>query len=171
MDTSTRSVFSKWVMAVAAVAILCVLVPASFAAGKDNGKAKGKDNDKGKAGPRVTMEFCAEVCGDSFSVVTTRDVIITTSWRGLTAGPHKEMLALYLPNGQVYQKFQSNMEAATGPDSRHKLHRSFAKVTHVLPVAGSAIQQRNLTGAWSVEVYLDDALVATGRLNFSNDVQ
>lgn len=155
MDTSTRSTRSKGIALVAVFALVCLLGPAAFAR---NNNAEVRKQPQAKAS--ATLNFCELKCGTEFSAGTARDISIKTSWLNLPAGEHVQQVILRLPNGEVYQKFETKFYSSSSKGVGKA--GGMPTLTNVLPVAGSWIQQRSLTGAWNVEVSLDGALVKTG---------
>ncbi len=145
MDTSMRSMFSKvvqrsaWVVAVAVIGVLSVAATAATR-------------------PKPVLTFCDGTCGTSFAVSTARDIAIRTSWKGLTSGQHHQKTVLMLPDGSIYQTFETDFKI-TGKQST---------IESVLPVAGSWIQQRGLKGNWTVAIYLDGNLVEQRSLSFTD---
>ncbi|HYN16285.1 MAG TPA: hypothetical protein VES66_10920 [Terriglobales bacterium] len=67
------------------------------------------------------------------------------NWRN-AAGKHTQQIKFLLPKGETYQIMETKFEG-NGPQSS------------VLPVAGTWIQAKELTGRWTVQVYLDGQLV------------
>lgn len=107
-----------------------------------------------------------------FSIFVVRDLFIHTVWSGLT-GEHSEIRKFYMPSGELYYQkltpFSTDIEAPvpfekqvdiphatsvlpTPPDANGKVI-----VTDYLPIAGTWISDRSLTGTWTVEIYLDEA--------------
>jgi hypothetical protein len=64
-----------------------------------------------------------------------------------------------LPEGAVYQEREASFSLPQGSTSEMDLQDG-------LPVVGSFISTRQLTGVWRVEVYLDDKLISTTPLEF-----
>jgi hypothetical protein len=109
--------------------------------------------------PSAAFTFCDDGRPDctpatSFSVASVRDVVIKVSWDNLSAGNHVQTLEIMIPGGGLYQSTQTAF-LTDGSSSG-----SFA-ATRVLPVAGTWIQQRQITGDWLVRVSLDDQVVAS----------
>jgi len=103
--------------------------------------------------PAAVISFCGVsgsgcTSGGAFRLATLRDLQITVQWQNLVAGTHTQTLDVLLPNGTLYQTFQHSFEIAEGAPGS-------ITVSDTLPVAGSFITQRSLTGAWQVEVALD----------------
>jgi hypothetical protein len=107
--------------------------------------------------PSAMIAFCDDgVSGcpaaSTFNVGSTRDVLINVSWEGLSQGSHVQTLEILLPGGGLYQSTQ----AAVFTDA--PVSGTF-QTTRVLPVAGTWIQQRNITGDWMIRVSLDGQVV------------
>ncbi len=88
-----------------------------------------------------------------FSVAALRDLFILVDWMDYPAGNHLQTLKIFLPDGNLYQPFETTFAIAQTPTG------SFTTVES-LPVAGSHITQRSLTGDWRVEVFLDGQFIA-----------
>lgn len=109
--------------------------------------------------PNALITFCDD--GDpactpatSFSVASARDVVIKTSWDNLPVGNHVQTLEIMIPGGGLYQSTQTAFLTDSSSSA------AFA-TSRILPVAGTWIQQRQITGTWVVRVSLDDQVVAS----------
>ena|SRR5215469_5205624 len=87
----------------------------------------------------------------SFSVAKLRDLNIVVNWTNLPAGNHTEAIAVLHGSG-LYQSFRKGFVALADG--------SFSS-SSALPVAGTWIARRSLTGTWTVHVLLDGHIVAT----------
>lgn len=104
--------------------------------------------------PSATVAFCdssAPSCSGAgtFSLSTMRDLNVSVSWQNLSEGTHTQTLRIFLPDGNLYQAMESSFEipeASTGA----------ATVMQSVPVIGTWITQRQLTGTWKFTVSLDD---------------
>ena len=110
----------------------------------------------------MTIKLCdtgVEGCTGSgnFSVTTIRDLGLNVEWKNVAAGTHTQQISLVQPNGVVYQTVSHGFSVADGTTGSPSLD-------DVIPVAGTFITQRSLTGQWSVEVSLDGATI--GRQTF-----
>ena len=86
----------------------------------------------------------------SFSISKLRDLNMVVNWTNLPAGNHTEGLAVLHGSG-LYQSFRKGfMAPADG---------SFS-TSSALPVGGTWIARRSLTGTWTVQASLDGHLVA-----------
>jgi hypothetical protein len=112
----------------------------------------------------ATVSFCAgseKGCAQasSFPVSSTRDLITNLRWSNVSAGMHTQKVRYVLPEGAVYQEREASFSLPEGSTSGMDLQDG-------LPVLGSFISTRQLTGKWLVEVYLDDKLISTTPLEF-----
>ena len=109
--------------------------------------------------PSAAFTFCDDgdpACtpASSFSVTSVRDLVIKISWDNLPPGNHVQTLEIVMPGGGLYQSTQT----AFLTDSTSS---GLLASTRLLPVAGTWIQQRQMTGDWLVRVSLDDQVVAS----------
>lgn len=107
----------------------------------------------------ATVSFCDDGDGactaaTSFSVASLRDLVISVNWENLSAGNHTQMLEVLQPGGGLYQASQSSFLA--GGASQSSL-----TMTRTVPVAGTWISQRRMTGEWSVRVSLDGKAITS----------
>ena len=89
-----------------------------------------------------------------FSVAALRDLFILVDWMDFAAGNHLQTLKIFLPDGYLYQSFETTFEIVDTPTGSITTVQS-------LPVAGSYITQRSLTGDWRVEVFLDGQFITS----------
>ena len=111
------------------------------------------------APPSATFSFCdneASGCSGetSFSTAATRDLEVKVSWQNVPAGNHVQTLEILIPSGDLYQQTQMAFGVAQG--STEPL-----VAIQTLPVAGTWIQQRSMTGEWTARVSLDGQVIAT----------
>lgn len=114
--------------------------------------------------PSATITFCddgAEGCvaANSFRVGVLRDLVINVAWQNLAAGNHVQSLDILLPGGALYQSNQTGIFIA-GPVSGSTI------TTRILPVGGTWISQRHLTGGWTVNASLDGQPMASQTVQF-----
>jgi hypothetical protein len=98
----------------------------------------------------------------NFSMATSNipDLNIKVDWASVLPGPHSQEIRLMMPNGNLFQRLQDTfMVAANGNGT--------ATVNRNIPIAGSFISQRQITGGWKVEVSLDGKAKATGDLQLN----
>lgn len=103
--------------------------------------------------PSAAVTFCdnpAPGCaaGTSFSVSVLRDLSIRVQWSNLSPGNHVQTLNFILPDGNVYESMETSFAIAEEPVGA-------TTTLQALPVAGTFITERSLTGQWRIEVSLD----------------
>lgn len=109
--------------------------------------------------PSATISFCDDGVPNcpaslSFSVESLRDMMINVSWENLPPGNHIQMLEIMLPGGGLYQSTQTGLFVEGSLPGA-------ASTTRLLPIAGTWITQRQLTGEWTVRAWLDGQAVAS----------
>jgi hypothetical protein len=109
--------------------------------------------------PSAALTFCESGFSDcsptsSFSVSTVRDVKINVAWENVPAGNHIQKLEVLVPSGGLYQQATTAFAIPENSTQPFVAMRS-------LPVAGTWIQQRQITGDWIVRVSLDDQVIAS----------
>jgi hypothetical protein len=98
----------------------------------------------------------------NFSMTTSNipDLNIKVDWASVLPGTHSQEVRLMMPNGNLFQRLQDTfMVAANGNGT--------ASVNRNIPIAGSFISQRQITGGWKIEVSLDGKAKATGDLQLN----
>jgi hypothetical protein len=113
----------------------------------------------------ATVSFCDDAEGTctpatSFSVASLRDLVMSVNWENLSGGNHTQMIEVLQPGGGLYQASQSSFLA--GGASQSSL-----TMTRTVPVAGTWISQRRMTGEWSVRVSLDGKAITTQTVQFN----
>jgi len=96
----------------------------------------------------------------SFSIGTMRDLSLDVEWQNVPTGTHTEQIALVQPNGVVYQTVSHGFFVPDGTLGSPALN-------DVIPVAGTFITQRSLTGQWSVEISLDGKTIGVQSFQFA----
>ena len=96
----------------------------------------------------------------SFSIGTMRDLSLDVEWQNVPAGTHTQEIALIQPNGVVYQTVSHGFAVPDGTLASPALN-------DVVPVAGTFITQRSLTGQWSIEVSLDGKTIGVQSFQFA----
>src|SRR5258707_13555194 len=87
----------------------------------------------------------------TFSLATLRDLYIFVQWTNVPFGTHTQEVKFFLPDaraGTLYQSFNNPFRG------RHGQEQTVTLVDDV-PIAGTFIEHRSLTGAWRVDVFLD----------------
>jgi hypothetical protein len=120
--------------------------------------------------PRASIFFCetADVqCRtelNQFRLDELRDLVMFVAWQRVT-GEHTQQVRFILPDGNVYQVMETKfttLARGARPGVQGALpSRGERAVSTVLPVAGTHIAQRTLSGTWTVEVLLDGELITT----------
>jgi hypothetical protein len=88
----------------------------------------------------------------NFSLSSIRDLQVSLDWKNIPGGTHTQEIALLLPNGVVYQTVSQGFGVDQGA-------LGSPTVSDVIPVAGTSITQREMTGQWTVQVSLDGSLL------------
>ena len=95
--------------------------------------------------PSATLSICAQSCALAFHIDQVHALSVNVNWRN-ASGKHTQQIKFLLPKGETYQIMETKFEGD-------------GVQTSVLPVAGTWIQAKELTGKWMVQVYLDGQLV------------
>jgi len=116
------------------------------------------------AQPQAAITFCNTAspnCSSeqSFSVALVRDLDVVVNWANLPEGTHAQKVSFVLPNGDFYTAYEKSFEVAATTGGT-------LTTVQALPVAGTWISQRRLTGTWSVTVELDGQSVGTSTFEF-----
>ena len=146
----------SWSTALLGCAALCLA--AGFSACQ-TGMTSGNGGNPPPPVTGATVSFCdngdgACTAATSFSVASLRDLVISVNWENLSAGNHTQMLEVLQPGGGLYQASQSSFLAGGASQSSLTMTRS-------VPVAGTWISQRRMTGEWSVRVSLDGKAITS----------
>jgi hypothetical protein len=109
--------------------------------------------------PSAMIIFCDDDSSSctpatSFSVASLRDLVIKVSWENIPDGNHVQTLEIMIPGGGLYQSTQTAFLTDSSPAG------AFAN-SRILPVAGTWIPQRHITGDWLVRVSLDEQVVSS----------
>ena len=116
------------------------------------------------APPTANVVFCDSSDSSctplsSASVGSARGLKISVSWSNVPAGTHSQTIVLKMPDGTNWMSQEKAFlvdETANG----------FASMATETPIAGTFIRMRQLTGDWTVQIYLDSDLIATRTLQF-----
>ena len=146
----------SWSTALLGCAVLCLA--AGFSACQ-TGMTSGNGGHPPPLVTGATVSFCDDGDGactaaTSFSVASLRDLVISVNWENLSAGNHTQMLEVLQPGGGLYQASQSSFLVGGASQSSLTMTRS-------VPVAGTWISQRRMTGEWSVRVSLDGKAITS----------
>lgn len=109
--------------------------------------------------PAAALSFCQTTetgCAPNgtFQVSGARTLNAVIEWQNLTAGAHSQKVSFVLPSGDEYQVFEQSFEVPDGSSGA-------VATTQSLPVAGTWIAQRRLTGMWQVNFWLDGKPMGT----------
>ena len=89
-----------------------------------------------------------------------RDLSLDVEWQNVPAGTHTQEIALVQPNGVVYQTVSHGFSVPDGTLGSPAMN-------DIVPVAGTFITQRSLTGQWSVAVSLDGKTIGVQSFQFA----
>ena len=105
----------------------------------------------------------------SYAINNTNTLWFATDLSGVT-GHHTESVNVSMPGGSSYQviavAFAAGVTPASGEVAAEKTSTGY-RVWAAMPVAGTIIQQYNLTGPWAATVALDSASSAAANTAFS----
>lgn len=115
----------------------------------------------------ATLKFCDDETGnpactskDTFSLAQIRDLFIWVNWEGVPTGPHTQQLDIFMPQGHaLYVRYSDGFQITDTPVGSALVLRS-------MPVGGTWITQRQLTGTWEVDASLDGKLVSSKTFQF-----
>ena len=115
--------------------------------------------------PSALVTFCDTPnagcpAATSFSLSSLRDLNIFVAWSNVPKGTHTQTLRVLLPSGDLYQAY--DMSFAIAPQGAGS-----ASLLRGMPVAGSFITERKLTGDWRVEVWLDGTRMSSQAVQLS----
>lgn len=92
--------------------------------------------------------------GASFSLATLRDLAINVDWSNVPAGTHTQTTEILEPSGGLFEVKSQAFAIADNSNGA-------AQTEEIVPVSGTMITQRRLTGTWKVRVSLDTTMSAT----------
>jgi hypothetical protein len=90
----------------------------------------------------------------SFSLATIRDLSVHVQWSNVAPGTQTQSLQLLDPGGGSYQVTNSSFVVADGSAGQ-------ASTDVLIPVSGSMITQRQITGTWTMQLMLNGKPIAT----------
>jgi hypothetical protein len=130
----------------------------------------GSGTQGGGTGPTVTpatamVSFCSAAqtnCQSqsaNFSLETSNipTLNVRVDWANVAAGTHSQEMRLLMPNGNLFERLQNTFVVPRSGDGSASVNRN-------IPIVGSYIAQRQLTGGWKVRVSLDGKVITTGDL-------
>jgi len=107
---------------------------------------------------RVCESGTANCTGETnFSLGSLRDLQVNADWKNMPGGTHTQEIAFLLPNGVVYQTLSHGFGVTEGAFGA-------PTISDAMPVAGTYITQRELTGEWTVQISLDGAVVGSQKV-------
>ena len=123
------------------------------------------DSPSGDVAPSARILFCdtpGTSCSpaSSFSVSKLRDLNIVVNWTNLSLGNHAQILTVLHTAGGPYQSFHNSFLIDRQAGGSHS-------TSDALPVAGTWIVQRSLTGVWTAEAWLDGRVIARGSVTLT----
>ena len=103
--------------------------------------------------PVASLSLCNQTPGGcsvaaSYSLGSMRDLAVNVQWSHVPEGTHTATFEILQPGGGLYQ-VQNVSFVADSADAA-------AQTGILVPVAGTWITQRSLTGSWSVRISLDN---------------
>jgi hypothetical protein len=90
----------------------------------------------------------------SFSLGTLRDLAVNAAWSNVPAGTHTQTTEILEPGGGLFEVKSQAFAIADISDGT-------AQTEEIVPVSGTMITQRRITGAWKVRVSLDTTMSVT----------
>lgn len=122
------------------------------------------------ASQTAAAESASPVWVSTFSASTTSNIYFATVITGTLSGHHTESVSVNLPGGSLYQNitvaFATDVAAGAGEVQAQKTSTGYI-VWAAMPVAGTIIQQYNLSGPWTDSVYVDGAPAANASGSFT----
>jgi hypothetical protein len=146
----------KWVAAVSFVMLMtvcgCALEPQTM-----NSASSSQPGTNPAPLPAATISFCDNPdpgCSpaSSFSLAALRDLNVRVNLSDLSPRNHMETLNVVHPGGGLYQTFHNSFVIQEKPTGT-------LTTMNAVPVSGTWIAQRSMTGTWEVQVFLDGRLL------------
>ena len=104
-----------------------------------------------------TPNTCADA--QTFSLEQIRDLSIHVDWKNVTPGTRTQKLEMLDPGGGSYQILNTSFLAEEAGSGQ-------VQTDSLIPISGSMITQRGMTGTWTLRVSLDGQAVATQSITF-----
>jgi hypothetical protein len=92
--------------------------------------------------------------GAPFSLGTLRDLAIDAAWSNVPAGTHTQTTEILEPGGGLFEVKSQAFAIAENSNGT-------VQTEEIVPVSGTMITQRRITGAWQVRVSLDTTMSVT----------
>jgi hypothetical protein len=145
----------------AALGILCLGI-AGCASGMQMGPGGGTPP---ALTPTSAMRFCDNAdpnctAATAFTLASLRDLNVFVDWQLVPEGTHAQTIQIFVPNGSLYQSFEKSFVVPAGA-------AGVTTTVQALPVAGTWITQRSLTGSWQVTLTLDGQAMSTQTVQFT----
>lgn len=99
-----------------------------------------------------TPDACADA--QTFSLAQIRDLAIHVDWKNVPQGTRTQKLEMLDPGGGSYQVLSTSFVEQDGGNGE-------AQTDSLIPISGSMITQRGITGTWTFRVSLDGQVIAT----------
>jgi hypothetical protein len=120
------------------------------------------------AAPVLPMAASLSVCNQtpagcstaaSYSLGTMRDLGVNVQWSHVPEGTHSATLEVLEPAGGAYQVQNVSFVIAGTNDGS-------AETNILVPIAGSWVTRRGVTGTWNVRISLDGQNIGTQSVEF-----
>ncbi len=107
----------------------------------------------------ATVTVCSQTgsgcaAGQQFSLRTTRAVGVRVNWNNVAPGTHTQTVEFIEPGGGTYHVVSTSFASSAADQGN-------AQTNALIPVAGSWVTQRSITGKWTLRVSLDGTNVST----------
>ena len=149
---------------VIALALLCIVMLAGCAESSSMTSTDPSPQAPADQPPSASITVCNETpngCdpATSYSLATIRDLSVQVQWANVPPGTQTQTLQMLDPGGGSYEVKNSSFVVADGVPGQ--------ATTHVLiPVSGSMIAQRQITGQWAIQVTLNGQPIASQTVTF-----
>jgi hypothetical protein len=104
-----------------------------------------------------TPDSCADA--QTFSLAQIRDLAIHVDWKNVPQGTRTQKLEMFDPGGGSYQVLNTSFVEEEGGNGE-------MQTDALIPISGSMITQRGITGSWTLRVSLDGQAIATQSFTF-----
>jgi hypothetical protein len=150
--------------------VLGWLLVASGCAGLQQASGNGGNLPGGGGNPTpasAAVSICdasksnCQAAAASFSLAGVPDLNVAVNWTNVPAGTHSQEIRLLMPNGNLYQRFQNSFLVPANDSN------GSANVSRNIPITGTFITERQITGGWKVEVSLDGKVTTIGNLQLN----
>jgi hypothetical protein len=98
--------------------------------------------------------------GSSFSLASVRDLNISVAWQNVTQDTHTQTTRVFSPDGELFQATEVAFLIPEGSDGT-------TTTLQTLPVVGTWITARQMTGQWTITVALDGQAMATSSVQLT----